>query len=83
MQLINLISTTDEKIIVVGTEDKKMCFIKLSFKNYNNIINKLGEYTRPESVYETFYLYKNQNNLNFGTISFDKANKVYLLGKSK
>ena len=83
LQLINLISTSDEKIIVVGTEDKKMCFIKLSFKNYNNIINKLGEYTRPESVYETFYLYKNQNNLNFGTISFDKANKVYLLGKSK
>ena len=55
MQLINLISTSDEKIIVVGTEDKKMCFIKLSFKNYNNIINKLGEYTRQESVYETFY----------------------------
>ena len=62
LQLINLISTTDEKIVVVGTEDKKMCFIKLSFKNYNNVLNKLGEYTRPESVSETFYLYKNQNN---------------------
>ena len=81
LQLFNLLSTTEEKILTVGTEDKKLVFIKISFKNYNNVMNKLGEYTRPENIYETFYLYKNQNDLNFGTISFDKANKVFLLGK--